>query len=174
MAGILNFQQYVGGPDQVQVEQIFPSNQKTLVYTFNDDAGQPIDLTGWTFTADYQTIVVDTIKFNRNSGQPNFGDSSVIGSFAKVEIASPFAPTIITAAEGKVKVNFPANMYTGPIIPDARQNVPITVFSLTWSDDSTPAQINSHRWALIQAWEPDVVVGDPTTASGYTALTLGA
>ena len=64
-------------------------------------------------------------------------------------------------------------MYTGPIIPDARQNVPITVFSLTWSDASTPAQINSHRWALIQCWEPDVAVGDPTLAAGYTALTLG-
>ena len=174
MAGILNFQQYVGGPDQVQVEQIFPSNQKTLVYTFNNAAGTALDLTGWTFSADYQTIVVDTIKFNRNSGQPNFGDSTVIGSFAKVDITGDFAPTIIEATAGKVKVNFPANMYAGPIIPDARQNVPITVFSLTWSDNSTPAQVNSHRWALIQCWEPDVAVGDPTLAQGYTALTVGA
>jgi len=174
MAGILNFQQYVGGPDQVQVEQIFPSNQKTLIYAFKDAAGEPLDLTGWSFSADYQTIVVDTIKFNRNTGQPNFGESSVIGSFTKVDISGDLAPTIIGASAGTVKVNFPAAMYTGPIIPDARQNVPITVFSLTWSDSSTPAQINSHRWALIQCWEPDVAVGDPTQAQGYTALTVGA
>lgn len=173
MAGILNFQQYIGGPDSIQVEQIFPSNQKTLVYTFKDDAGTAINLTGWTFTADYQTIVVDEIAFNRNTNKPNFANSSVIGSFAKVEVTSPYAPTIINAAAGTVKVNFPAGMYAGPIIPDARKNVPITVFSLTWSDNSTPAQINSHRWCLVNCYEPDVTIGDPITALGYTALTLG-
>ena len=173
MAGILNFQQYIGGPDSIQVEQIFPSNQKTLVYTFKNDANVAIDLTGWTFTADYQTIVVDEIAFNRSTNKPNFANSTVIGSFAKVEIASPFAPTVINAAAGTVKVNFPAGMYAGPIIPDARKNVPITVFSLTWSDNSTPAQINSHRWCLVNCYEPDVAIGDPITAVGYTALALG-
>ena len=167
MAGILNFDQYIGGPDQIKVEQTFPSNQKTLQYNFAQD------VTGWTFSADYQTLVVDTVAFNRNTGQPNFATSNVIGSFAKVEITGNSAPSVISAAVGTVKVVLPAAMYTGPIIPDARQNVPITVFSLTWSDASTPAQINSHRWALIQCWEPDVAVGDPTLATGYTALTLG-
>lgn len=178
MPGVLNFQQYVGGPDSVQVENIFPSNQKSLIYTFTDDAGDPVDLTGWTFSADYQTIVVDTISFNRTTNKPNFADSTVIGSFAKVEVSSlgggAYVPTVYDAANGKVKVHLPAGMYSGPIIPDARQNVPITVFSLTWTDDSTPAQIQSHRWALVQCWEPDVVIGDPTDDAGYTALTLGA
>ena len=63
-------------------------------------------------------------------------------------------------------------MYAGPIIPDARQNVPITVVAVTWTDNQTPANINTHRWALIQSWEPDVAVGDPTLAVGYTALTV--
>jgi hypothetical protein len=170
MPGVLNFQQYIGGPDSVQVENIFPSNQKTLIYTFNDDAGDPVDLTGWTFSADYQTLVVNEIAFNRSTNKPNFANSTVIGSFAKQEIAGALEPTIYNAAQGKVKVHFPAGMYVGPIIPDARKNVPITVFSLTWTDNSTPAQINTHRWALVQCWEPDVVIGDPTTAAGYTAL----
>jgi len=174
MPGILDFQQYIGGPDAVQVEQIFPSNQRTLVYTFKDDAGNPLDLSGWTFSADHQTLIVDTIKFNRTTGKPNFSDSTVIGSFAKVDLTGGDAPAIISAVAGTVKVHFPANMYTGPIIPDARQNVPVTVFALTWSDDSTPAQINTHRWALVQCWEPDVEIADPTQDAGYTALTLGA
>lgn len=168
MAGILNFQQYIGGPDQVKVEQIFPSNQKTLQYNYDRD------ITGWTISADYQTIVVDVIAFNRSTGQPNFNNSTVIGSFAKVDLTGGDAPSVITAGTGLVHVYFPANMYTGPIIPDARVNVPITVFSVTWQDDSTPAQINSHRWALIQSWEPDVVVGDPVSDAGYTALTLAS
>ena len=168
MPGILNFQQYVGGPDSVQVEQVFPSNQKTLVYNFGRD------ITGWTFSADHQTLVVDTVKFNRTTGQPNFGDSQVIGSFPKAEISSPFAPEVVNTSTGAVKVHLPAAMYTGPIVPDARINVPVTVFALTWTDNSTPAQINTHRWALVQCWEPDVVVGDPTTSTSYTALTIGA
>jgi len=168
MAGILNFQQYIGGPDQVKVEQIFPSNQKTLQYNYARD------ITGWTISADYQTIVVDVIAFNRSTGQPNFNNSTVIGSFAKVDLTGGDAPSVITASTGLVHVYFPANMYTGPIIPDARVNVPITVFSVTWQDDSTPAQINSHRWALIQSWEPDVTVGDPVSDTGYTALTLAS
>jgi hypothetical protein len=174
MPGILNFQQYIGGPDSVQVENVFPSNQKTLIYTFKNDTGTALNITGWTFAADYQTLVIDEISFNRNTNKPNFANSTVIGSFAKVEVSGGLAPAIISASAGTVKVNLPASMYTGPIVPDARKNVPITVFSLTWTDASSPAQISSHRWALVQCWEPDVVVGDPITATGYTALTLGA
>jgi hypothetical protein len=173
MPGVLNFQQYIGGPDSVQVENIFPSNQKTLIYTFTNSAGTPVNLTGWTFAADYQTLVVDQITFNRNTNKPNFAESTVIGSFAKVEVTGATAPTVLVAANGTLKVHLPAGMYAGPIIPDARQNVPITVFSLTWSDASSVSQINSQRWALVNCWEPDVVVGDPKLATGYTALTLG-
>lgn len=168
MAGILSFQEYLGGPDSVQIEQIFPSTQKSYLWEFD------ADITGWTITADYQTIVVDTVAFNRYTGEPNFSKSSVIGSFDKQEITGAAAPQILDAALGRVKINIPANMYSGPIIPDARQNVPITVVAITWQNNASPAQVNTQRWAYIQCWEPDVAVGDPTTAAGYTALTVGA
>lgn len=168
MAGILNFQQYVGGPDEVQVEQIFPSTQKSYLWEFGRD------ITGWTIEADYQTIVVDTVTFNRYTGQPNFTNSTVIGTFPKQEITGANAPQVVDAVSGRVKVNIPAAMYTGPIIPDARQNVPITVVAITWTDTSTPALVNTQRWAYVQCWEPDVVAGDPTTDSDYTPITLGA
>ena len=167
MAGILSMDQYLGGPDQIQVEQIFPSNQRTLIYNYNRD------ITGWTFTSDYQTIIVDSIQFNRTTGKPNFSKSSVIGTFPLQQTAVEFQPEITNVSTGTVKVHFPANMYTGAIIPDARQNVPITIFSLTWSDNSDPVQINTHRWALVQCWEPDVVAGDPTLEDDFVALTLG-
>lgn len=166
MSGVLDFNQYIGGPDQIKVEQIFPSNQKTLLYDFNQD------ITGWTFSTDYQTLIVDKVQFNRRTGEPNFSNSKVIGSFAKVDLTGDDAPDVVSASDGTVKVYVPANMYTGPIVPDARVNVPVTVFSLTWSDDSTPAQINSHRFCFVNAWEPDVTVGDPVSSAGYTALTL--
>lgn len=163
-SGILTFSQYLGGPDSVQIEQIFPSTQKTLVYNFG------VDVTGWTFTSDYQTIVVDQVTFNRFTGEPNFANSTVIGSFAKEETTGAFVPEVEDALVGTVRVHVPAGMYEGPILPDARRNVPITVFSFTWADNATPPQINTSRWAFIQCWEPDVAVGDPVDDAGYTAL----
>jgi hypothetical protein len=93
----------------------------------------------------------------------------VIGYFTKANITGDYAPTVTNAATGAVKVTIPANMYTGPIIPDATRDVPVTVVGVTWQDNSTPPQINTHRWAFIQNWEPGVDVGDPKLATGYTA-----
>jgi hypothetical protein len=165
MAGVLSFDQYIGGADQIKIEQTFPKNQKTLIYNFGQD------ITGWTFELDYQTLVVDTVQFNRNTGQPNFSGSQVIGSFPKAEITDGNI-SVTDATNGLVKVTFPQNMYTGPIIPDARLNVPITIVALTWTDANTPVEIRTHRWALVQSWEPDVAVGDPTASTNplYTAI----
>jgi hypothetical protein len=163
MAGILNFDQYLGGADQIKIEQTFPKNQKTLVYNFKQD------ITDWDFELDQQTLVVDQVTFNRNTGQPNFASSKVIGYFPLEELTEDNV-TVADAALGLVNVTFPQNMYIGPIIPDARQNVPITIVALTWTDTSTPPQVNTHRWALVQSWEPDVVPGDPTADTDFTAL----
>jgi hypothetical protein len=163
MAGILNFDQYLGGADQIKIEQTFQKNQKTLVYNFNQD------ITDWDFELDQQTLVVDQVTFNRNTGQPNFASSKVIGFFPLEELTEDNV-TVADEAAGLVNVTFPQNMYTGPIIPDARQNVPITIVALTWTDTSTPPQINTHRFALVQSWEPDVVPGDPTADTDFTAL----
>ena len=168
MAGILSFSEYIGGPDEIIAEQVFPSDQRSLRYNFG------VNVTGWTFTADYQTLVVDRISFNRYTGQPNFANSEIVGSFAKVELTGADAPAVVDAATGQVDLKMPGGMYTGPIIPDARENVPITVVAITWTTGDAYPQTNTHRWALIQCWEPDVAVGDPTLAAGYTALVVGA
>lgn len=168
MAGILSFSEYIGGPDEIIAEQVFPSTQRSLRYNFG------VDVTGWTFTADFQTLVVDTISFNRYTGQPNFANSAVIGSFPKEELIDGDAPLVVSAAAGQVDLKMPAGMYSGPVVPDARENVPITVVSLTWTTADAYPQTQSHRWALIQCWEPDVVVGDPTLDPDYTPLVIGA
>lgn len=167
-AGILSFSDYIGGPDEITAEQIFPSDQKSYRYDFG------VNVTDWTFTADYQTLVVDVVTFNRYTGKPNFANSKVIGSFDKVELTGDDAPVVVSASEGTVDLRIPAGMYTGPIVPDARVNVPITVVALTWTTADTYPVVQTHRWAFVQAWEPDVAVGDPTQDAGYTALTIGA
>jgi hypothetical protein len=165
MAGVLTFQQFIGGPDQVKCEAIFPSTQKTLQYNFGQD------ITGWTFEVDHQTLVVDTLAYDRHTSEPNFSGSTVKGTFPKVEVSGDNI-VVVSASAGTVNITIPAGMYAGPMYPDARRNVPITVVGVTWKTAGSLNNINTHRWCYIQNWEPDVAVGDPTTSTTplYTAL----
>lgn len=165
MAGVLTLSQWLGGPDDVKVESEFPSTTRTLVYNFGRN------ITGWTFKLDYQTVVVDQITYARD-GTPNFDNSKVLGTYPYGVVSTSSYITVANASSGIVNVTHPANLYTGPIIPDARQNNPLLVMSLTWTDNGSPAQSDSHRIAKIMAWEPQVTPGDPTTSTNYTALTV--
>ena len=166
MSGVLSFSDYLGGPDNIQVEQIFPSTKRTYAYNFNTN------ITGWTFAVDYQTLVVNPVAYDRN-GVPNFSNSLVIGFFPKVDVAiDSSVVNVVNAAAGTVNITIPGNMYTGALIPDARKNVPITIVGVTWTTADTPTQTNSHRWAFIQCYEPDVTIGNPILSAGFTALTI--
>ncbi|WP_395652598.1 hypothetical protein [Brevundimonas sp.] len=167
MAGILTFQQFIGGPDQVKCEAIFPSTQKTLQYNFGQD------ITGWTFEVDHQTLVVDTLGYDRYTSEPNFANSRVIGSFPKAEVPGTNI-TVTNAVTGLVNITIPAGMYTGPILPDARKNVPITVVGVTWKTAGSLNNINTHRWVMIQNWEPDVTAGDPVLSTNPVYTAIGA
>lgn len=168
-AGVLNFSQYLGGADNIQIEQIFPTTQRTLNYNFSRN------ISGWTFNVDNQTIVVDTISFDRNTGEPNFANSNVVGYFTATTISTSSYVTVTNSAAGLVNITIPGGLYTGPVLPDARANVPITIVGVTWSDGGSPAQINTHRWAFIQCWEPGVTPGDPTLSTNplFSSITVG-
>jgi len=163
MAGVLTLGQWLGGPDNVKVEAIFPSTQRTLQYNFG------LNIVGWTFSADQQTIVVDSLSFDR-AGEPNFSASTVIGVFTSTNISNSYI-SVITTSTGRVNVTIPGGLYTGPIYPDARKNVPITIVGVSWTDAGYPyPAINTHRWGFIQSWESGVPVGDPTQATGYYSV----
>ena len=164
MAGVLTFAQYLGGPDNINIEQIFPSTQRTFNYNFARN------ISTWTFVVDQQTIVVDEIAFDRNTGAPNFANSAVIGYFPFQTISTATYVAVTNAALGLVNVTTPTNMYSGPILPDARKNVPITIVGVTWRDGGSPQQINTHRWSFIQCWEPSVTPGDPTGDGSYISI----
>lgn len=167
-AGVLNFAQYLGGADNIQIEQIFPSTQRTLQYNYSQN------ITGWTFSLDHQTIVVDTMSFDRNTGEPNFANSNVIGYFPSGVISTATYVSVTNTVAGTVNVTIPGNLYTGPILPDARANVPITIVGVTWADNSSPVNRNTHRWAFIQCWEPGVTPGDPVDSVSplFTPITV--
>ena len=161
---ILDFKSYIGGADNVVVEEMTPSTQKTFNYNY----GQSVS--SYTFAADMQTIVVDTLAYDRVTGDPNFADSNILGSFANSEIAGSNIDDS-DKANGNIKFTIPAQRYQGNIIPDARANVPITVVSFRWTDTSiTPNTTEQHRFAILERFEPDVVIGNPTLSAGFTAI----
>jgi len=165
MAGrLLSFKDYIGGADNVQVVEMTPSTQRTFRYDYGANVAQ------YSFEADMQTIVVDTLAYDTATGNPNFTTSNVLGSFANAEIGNA---NIVTtqAATGLIDFTIPKNRYTGNIIPDARSNVAITVVSFKWTDTSvTPNTTEGHRWAILERYEPDVIIGQPTFSTGFTAI----
>lgn len=167
MAGVLTLGQWIGGPDNVKVESVFPSTQKTYSYSFQQS------ISGWTFKLDYQTVVVDSIAYTRD-GEPNFADSRVIGYFPSGVVSTATYIATVSIPAGTVNVTHPSGLYpeSSGILPDARANVPLLVMSLAWTDASTPPVTNIHRIAKILAWEPGVLPQDPTTVAGnnYTSL----
>jgi hypothetical protein len=161
---LLDFKSYLGGADNVQVKEDFPSSATTYRYDYG------ADISNYNFELSSQTIVIDTLAFDRNTGEPNFANSNVVGYFANTEIAGGNI-NVVDAGAGTVDITFPSQLYTGNIVPDARANVPINVISVKWTDSSpTPNVTQSHRWAIIQRWEPDVTPGNPRDEAGFIAL----
>lgn len=167
MAGVLTLGQWIGGPDDVKVESTFPSSQRTYSYNFSQN------VSSWTFRADYQTVVVNAITYDRE-GNPNFADSQVIGYFPSGVISTSSYISVPNVQAGTVLVTHPSGLYpeTAGILPDSRKNIPLLVISFAWTDNSSPKVTNMHRMAKIMAWEPGVSPQDPTTVidNGYISL----
>ena len=167
---LLDFKSYVGGADNVVVEDVFPSSAKTYVYDYDTD------LTNYVFTAVQQTVIADVVSYDRNTGLPNFTDTKIIGFFGSgTGTAIPGSNIINNGTAGTVNFTIPPDLYTGPIIPSARTNVPMTIVTFTWTNQNvTPNTIESHRWCLMQRWESSVSPADPILDIGYIPLGTGA
>ena len=163
---LLSFKNYIGGADNVQVEEVFKDTSKTFLYSYGKD------ITNYNFELSQQTIVVDSLTYDRTTNLPSFTDSKVIGSFANAEISSTNV-NLVSAVAGTVNITIPGGLYAGSVIPDSRGETPITVVSVKWTHSGvTPNTTEEHRWALIQRYSPDRVIGQPSASSGYTALTI--
>lgn len=145
---LLDFANYIGSPD-TQVIELFPRSQKTFTYSFNTN------VTGYVFSADYQTIVIDQMSYDRETGDPNFTDSTVVGYFANVGLVSNSYISVSNATVGTVNLTIPENRYVGNITPNARANVAITVLSFQWdTSNAATARKDMHRWAIIERFDP--------------------
>lgn len=168
MAGrLLSFKEYIGGADNVQVIEMFPNDQKTFTYNFD------ADVSGYTFSADYQSIVLDTVTYDRVTGDPNFADTTVSGYFTNTANVSGSYIDTTSAVTGLVNFTIPENRYTGNVTPDARANVVATVLSFQWQTDDTPAQKQRHRWLILERFDPQigkVPTGNISAEPGFVSL----
>lgn len=169
---LLDFSQYLGGADNVKVIEMFPRDRKAFTYNFNTN------VSAYTFTGDYQTLLLDNVAYDRVTGLPNLTDTTVIGYFtntANVTVGSGnYDIDTSQDSTGYIKLTIPDNRYTGNVIPNARTLVPCTVLSFEWEDNSTPPQKQRHRYAILERFDPTVgkVPGDPRDEANYVALTV--
>lgn len=169
MGKLLDFSQYIGGPDSVEVLELFPRQQKKFQYNFGTDVST------YTFTSDYQTIVLDTVSYDRVTGNIVFTDTNVIGYFNNTgNIAANTYINTSSANAGIVTFTIPSDLYTGTILPNARENVVMNVVSFQWQDAATPPRKDMHRWACVMRWEPGVTIGDPTLDTNFVKMGVGA
>lgn len=169
---LLDFKSYVGGADNVVVEEQFPNESNQYVYNYGTDVST------YSFSANYQTIIVDAVTYSRTDGLPNFTDSKIIGFIGNGTPTSIAGSNIddSSAASGVINFSIPPDLYTGGIIPSSRVNVPLTIVTFTWSNPngSLPAIVESHRWCLMQRWDSSVTPADPVLESTYTPIGVGA
>lgn len=162
---LLNFADYIGGPDTIVVE-MFPRMQKKYTYNFNTN------VTGWTFTADYQTLVLSEVTYDRITGDPSFTATTILGSFPSANVNNSYI-TVTNSTSGTVEFTIPENRYTGNIIPDARTKVVGTVVTFQWNKGTTlTTEKDAHRFLVLERYEPQVPVGDPTQSVGFAPLVV--
>ena len=166
---LLDFADYIGGPDTIVIE-MFPRMQRKYTYNFG------LNVSAYQFSADYQSIVLSTVTYDRVTGDPNFTDTTILGYFANVGNVSSTYISNTSASTGIIEFTIPENRYTGKIIPNARDKVVATCVTFQWAQGSSPTAIkDAHRFLVLERWEPGVTPGDPTTETvaqgGFQVLT---
>lgn len=167
---LLDFADYIGGPDTIVIE-MFPRMQRKYTYNFSN-----ANVSTYTFSADYQSIVLDTVTYDRVTGDPNFTDTTILGYFANVSNVSGTYIDSSLSSTGIVTFTIPENRYTGKIIPNAREKVVATCVTFQWTQGAAATSVkDAHRFLVLERWEPGVTPGDPTTETsaqgGFQTLT---
>lgn len=153
---ILTMSQYLGGADNVFVIEAFKRSQRLYYYNFDRS------VTGWTFTSDFQSVLLDKISYS--NGEPDLNSSTIIGYFNNYTTVSN-AIQVFDSTVGYIGFVISDDRYTGIISPHARENVVATIVSLEWTEPN--GNKDSHRFVVVERWEPEQPAGDPKTDPSY-------
>jgi hypothetical protein len=173
---LLTFSQYLGGADNVKVIEMFPSTSKSFKYSF----GVPVD--GWSFSSHYQSLLLDKVTYDRNTGEPNFTETNILGYWPeRTDLGGQDAGIDIpNTTTGEVYLNIKSDRYTGQLLPNARENVVMTVVGFTWAMASPEPGVTptteSHRWGVLERYLPGngFSPGDPALDDLFIPYGTGA
>lgn len=166
---VLDAKQFLGGSDNVLNIELLPEQTRSFEYAFNTN------VTAYTFSAEYSSVLVDTLTYSVADGSPNYSSSAVLGYFANIDGAGNSVGTVASdhiddsdAINGNIVFTIPKDRYAngGFITPSARTNVVLTILEFKWTNTgSTPNTVDSHRFTIVERYSPDRTPGDPTSAS---------
>ncbi len=100
---VLDFKSYLGGADNVQIKEDFPSSATT--YRYDYDA----NISNYSFELSSQTIVIDTLAYDRNTGEPNFANANLLikNTGQKADRPSRSAPvTTVFSIRSQLKIEY--------------------------------------------------------------------
>jgi hypothetical protein len=172
---VLDAKQFLGGSDNVLNLELLPEQTRSFSYDFN------ADVSSYTFSAEYSTVLVDTLTYSVSDGTPNYASSTVTGYFANIDGAGNSVGTVASdhiddsdAANGIVVFTIPKDRYAndGYITPSARTNVVLTILEFKWTNTATtPNTVDSHRFTIVERYSPDRTPGDPSAVGNPAEFT---
>jgi len=152
MSGVLDWSRYLNLFYTVKdIREHFPLEQEHIVYDFNG-----LGADGWTGSLNWQTLIIDRMRYDIFNN-PKFDESTVIGYYPEGSLTGLTPPQLV----------LPAGMYTGPIIPDSFENVPITVVSFDFEKGTEKFSL---QLLLIENWQIGIELGDPRDNADFSPV----
>lgn len=160
---VLDAKQFLGGSDQVLNLELLPEQTRSFTYNFN------ADVSAYTFSSEYSCVLIDTLSYNINTGEPNYASSAVTGYFGNIDGAANSVVSVgasyiddSQAGSGLVTFTIPPSRYPGYITPSARTDVVLTILEFKWTNTATtPNTTDSHRFTIVERFSPDRTPGSP-------------
>ena len=126
------------------------------------------DVSGWNFTANTQTIVLDSFatRTDRDGNTiPVFG--RVVGEIE--DAMSVPAGNIDTAdgANGNIVLTIPPARYSGNILPNYQGEVPLTVLTFIRDNDG---RIENRTVLIVEKYAATVAVDEPSESSNFDPI----
>ena len=126
------------------------------------------DVSGWTFTANTQTIILDRfqVRTDRDGNQtPAFG--RIIGEIEDAMVVDPTNIDTTDAANGNIVLTVPPNRYTGNILPAYQGQVPITVLTLAVNDGN---KVENRTILVVEQYAATASVDEPSENQNYDPI----
>ncbi len=129
-----NFQNVLGGANNLVADQIVNGAARNVTFTVTDSDSMPLDLTGY-------SLAYDTIQATASTLVPVRVGVFTVGPLVQEDGAVPVdrdtLVSILDATAGIINLYIPANYYSGTVGFDSNTDVPCVIGNLRYTDTAT-------------------------------------